>query len=117
MEVLYGYPLDGVVLLSGCDKTTPALIMAAATVNIPAIVMNVGPMLNGYSRHQLVGSGTVVWQARKQLASKEIDYSQFLDVTTSSAPSVGECKTYIFCLMPLEAKEPNLHGRSLQYFR
>lgn len=88
--MLYGYPLDGVVLLSGCDKTTPALLMAASTVNIPAIVMNVGPMLNGYSRNALVGSGTVVWEARKKLASAEIDYSQFLDVTTSSAPSVGK---------------------------
>ena len=90
VEVLYGYPLDGVVLLSGCDKTGPALLMAAATVDIPAILLNVGPMLNGYSKRNLAGSGTIVWQARKQLASKEIDYSQFLDVTTAAAPSVGQ---------------------------
>lgn len=83
--------------------------MAASTVNIPAIVMNVGPMLNGYSRESLVGSGTVVWQARKQLASKEIDLDQFLDVTTSSAPSVG--KSQSISLLPFGCGTPFLQYR------
>ena len=90
VELLYGYPLDGVVLLGGCDKTSPALLMAAATVDIPAIQLNVGPMLNGYSKETLAGSGTVVWSQRKKLAAGEIDFSEFLDVTTASAPSVGQ---------------------------
>jgi dihydroxy-acid dehydratase len=110
VEVLFGYPLDGVVLLTGCDKTTPALLMAAATVNIPAITMNVGPMLNGrvmprlcfgwvhtdgfclfmdagYNGDALVGSGTVVWDSRAQLAAGKIDYKQFLQQVSLSAPS------------------------------
>lgn len=90
VELLYGYPLDGVVLLGGCDKTSPALLMAAATVDIPAIQLNVGPMLNGYAKEVLAGSGTIVWAQRKKLAAGEIDFSQFLDVTTSAAPSVGQ---------------------------
>lgn len=93
VEVLFGYPLDGVVLLGGCDKTTPALLMAAATVNIPALSLNVGPMLNGYSKEALAGSGTIVWAQRKRLAAGEIDFSEFLDVTTAAAPSVGHCNT------------------------
>ncbi|KAM0753989.1 putative dihydroxy-acid dehydratase [Meredithblackwellia eburnea MCA 4105] len=93
VEVLYGYPLDGVVLLSGCDKTTPALLMGAATVNIPAIVMNVGPMLNGYVQDEKMGSGTVVWEMRKRLAAGKINYEQFLDAVAASAPSVGHCNT------------------------
>ncbi|KAL8287647.1 hypothetical protein RQP46_003505 [Phenoliferia psychrophenolica] len=93
VEVLYGYPLDGVVLLSGCDKTTPALLMAAATVNTPAIVMNVGPMLNGYVKDEKAGSGSVVWEMRKRYAAGKITYDQFLDAVAASAPSVGHCNT------------------------
>ncbi|HEY8566017.1 MAG TPA: IlvD/Edd family dehydratase [Beijerinckiaceae bacterium] len=93
VEVLYGYPLDGVVLLTGCDKTMPACLMAAATVNIPAISLNVGPMLNGYFHKELTGSGTVVWKARERHAAGDIDYQQFMDIVGSSAPSVGHCNT------------------------
>jgi dihydroxy-acid dehydratase len=93
VEVLYGYPLDGVVLLTGCDKTTPACIMAAATVNIPAIVLSGGPMLNGYWRGEHAGSGTAVWKARQELAAERITYAEFLDMVASSAPSVGHCNT------------------------
>ena len=93
VEVLYGYPLDGVVLLTGCDKTTPALIMAAATVNIPAIVLSGGPMLNGWWKGFRAGSGTVVWWAREELAAGRIDNKEFLDIATASAPSVGHCNT------------------------
>jgi dihydroxy-acid dehydratase len=93
VEVLYGYPLDGVVLTTGCDKTTPAALMAAATVDIPAIVLSGGPMLNGYSQGKLVGSGMVVWEARRRLAAGEIDYRQFMDIVASSAPSAGHCNT------------------------
>ena len=93
VEVLYGYPLDGVVLLTGCDKTTPACLMAAATVDIPAISLNVGPMLNGWSRGDRTGSGTIVWTARERHAAGDIDYQQFIDIVASSAPSVGHCNT------------------------
>jgi dihydroxy-acid dehydratase len=93
VELLYGYPLDGVVLTIGCDKTTPALLMAAATVNIPAIALSVGPMLNGWHRGERTGSGTIVWKARELLAAGEIDYDGFMDVVASSAPSVGYCNT------------------------
>jgi dihydroxy-acid dehydratase len=93
VEVLYGYPLDGVVLTTGCDKTTPAGLMAAATVNIPAIVLSGGPMLNGWWKGQRSGSGTVVWQARKDLAAGKIDYREFLAIVASSAPSIGHCNT------------------------
>jgi dihydroxy-acid dehydratase len=93
VEVLYGYPLDGVVLTAGCDKTTPAGLMAAATVNIPAIVLSGGPMLNGWWRGERSGSGTVVWQARKDLAAGKIDYKEFLAIVASSAPSIGHCNT------------------------
>jgi dihydroxy-acid dehydratase len=93
VEVLYGYPLDGVVLLTGCDKTMPACLMAAATVNIPAISLNVGPMLNGWSEGNRVGSGSIVWQARERHAAGEIDYTQFIDIVCASAPSVGHCNT------------------------
>lgn len=93
VEVLYGYPLDGVVLTTGCDKTTPACIMAACTVNIPAIVLSGGPMLNGWWKGERSGSGTVVWQARQDLAAGKIDYKEFLDVVASSAPSIGHCNT------------------------
>ena len=93
VEVLYGYPLDGVVLTTGCDKTTPAALMAAATVNIPAIVLCGGPMLNGWWKGERSGSGTIVWQARKDLAAGRIDYKEFLAVVASSAPSIGHCNT------------------------
>jgi dihydroxy-acid dehydratase len=93
VEVLYGYPLDAVVLTIGCDKTTPALLMAAATVNIPAIAFSVGPMLNGWFKGQRTGAGTVVWKAREMMATGEIDYPQFIELVASSAPSVGYCNT------------------------
>ncbi|MGF6229803.1 dihydroxy-acid dehydratase [Inquilinus ginsengisoli] len=93
VEVLYGYPLDGVVLTVGCDKTTPALLMAAATVNIPAIALSVGPMLNGWHKGERVGSGTIVWRSRERLATGEINYDEFMDIVAASAPSVGYCNT------------------------
>jgi len=93
VETLFGYPLDGVVLNIGCDKTTPALLMAAATVNIPAIALSVGPMLNGWFNGERTGSGTVVWKAREMLAAGEIDNDGFMDLVASSAPSVGYCNT------------------------
>lgn len=93
VEVLYGYPLDGVVLTIGCDKTTPASLMAAATVNIPAIALSVGPMLNGWYKGERTGSGTIVWKARELLAAGEIDYQGFVKLVASSAPSTGYCNT------------------------
>src|SRR5205823_4703534 len=93
VEVLYGYPLDGVVLTIGCDKTTPALLMAAATVNIPAIALSVGPMLNGWHKGERTGSGTIVWKARQMLAAGEIDEDGFIKLVASSAPSTGYCNT------------------------
>ena len=93
VEILYGYPLDGVVLTTGCDKTTPACLMAAASVNIPAIVLSGGPMLNGYWKGERAGSGTVVWQARADHAAGKLGYDEFIDLVTSSAPSVGHCNT------------------------
>jgi dihydroxy-acid dehydratase len=93
VELLHGYPIDGVVLTIGCDKTTPACLMAAATVNIPAIALSVGPMLNGWYKGERTGSGTIVWKARQMLAAGEIDYPSFMDLVASSAPSVGYCNT------------------------
>ena len=93
VEVLYGYPLDGVVLTTGCDKTTPACLMAAATVNLPAIVLSGGPMLNGWFKGERTGSGTIVWKAREMLAAGEIDEAEFVDLVASSAPSPGHCNT------------------------
>ena len=93
VETLFGYPIDGVVLNIGCDKTTPALLMAAATVNIPAIALSVGPMLNGWLNGQRTGSGTIVWKARKLLAAGEIDEDGFMELVASSVPSVGYCNT------------------------
>src|ERR1700733_1849268 len=93
VEILMGYFIDGVVLTTGCDKTTPACIMAAATVNIPAIVLSGGPMLNGWRHGERTGSGSVVWQARSDLAEGEIDFEEFMALVTSSAPSVGHCNT------------------------
>jgi dihydroxy-acid dehydratase len=93
VEVLYGYPLDGVVLTTGCDKTTPSQLMAAATVDIPAIVLSGGPMLNGWFRGERTGSGTIVWKARQMFAAGEINYEQFVELVASSAPSPGHCNT------------------------
>jgi dihydroxy-acid dehydratase len=93
VEVLYGYPLDGVVLTIGCDKTTPACLMAAAAVNIPAIALSVGPMLNGWHKGERTGSGTIVWKAREMLSRGEIDEAGFISLVASSAPSTGYCNT------------------------
>jgi dihydroxy-acid dehydratase len=93
VELLYGYPIDGVVLTIGCDKTTPACLMAAATLNIPAIAFSVGPMLNGWHKGERTGSGTIVWKAREMMARGELDYLGFMELVASSAPSVGYCNT------------------------
>ena len=93
VEALYGYPIDGVVLTTGCDKTTPALLMAAATVNIPAIALSVGPMLNGWHKGERTGSGTIVWKGREMLAAGELDEEGFIKLVASSAPSTGYCNT------------------------
>ena len=93
VEVLYGYPLDGVVLLTGCDKTTPACLMAAATVNTPAIVLCGGPMLNGWWEGERCGSGMAVWKAREELAAGRIDDNEFMNIAAASAPSAGHCNT------------------------
>jgi dihydroxy-acid dehydratase len=93
VEILYGYPIDGVVLTTGCDKTTPAQLMAAATVDIPAIVLSGGPMLNGWYEGERAGSGTIVWKARELLALGEIDKRRFIELAASSAPSAGHCNT------------------------
>jgi dihydroxy-acid dehydratase len=93
VETLYGYPLDGVVLTIGCDKTVPACLMAAATVNIPAIALSVGPMLNGWHEGQRTGSGTIIWKARQMLAEGKLDYQGFIKLVASSAPSTGHCNT------------------------
>jgi dihydroxy-acid dehydratase len=93
VEVLYGYPLDGVVLTIGCDKTTPACLMAAATVNLPAIALSVGPMLNGWFKGERTGSGTIIWKARQMMAAGELDYQGFMELVASSAPSTGYCNT------------------------
>ena len=93
VEVLYGYPLDGVVLTTGCDKTTPAALMAASTVDIPAIVLSGGPMLDSHTRGELTGSGTVIWQCRQKYAAGEITREEFLQAALDSAPSIGHCNT------------------------
>jgi dihydroxy-acid dehydratase len=93
VEVLYGYPIDGVVLTTGCDKTTPACLMAAATVNIPAIALSVGPMLSAWADGKRIGSGTVVWRARERFAAGEIDRAAFIKLVASAAPSAGYCNT------------------------
>tara|TARA_E500000178_G_scaffold140003_1_gene139639 strand:+ start:108 stop:1883 length:1776 start_codon:yes stop_codon:yes gene_type:complete len=93
VEVLYGYPIDGVILTTGCDKTTPAALMAAATVNIPAIVLSGGPMLDGVYKGKLSGSGTVIWEARRLLSKGKINYDEFMDMVSASAPSIGHCNT------------------------
>lgn len=93
VEILYGYPIDGVVLTTGCDKTTPSALMAAATVDIPAIVLSGGPMLDGWHDNELVGSGTVIWRSRRKLAAGQIDAEEFMQAALDSAPSVGHCNT------------------------
>jgi len=93
VEILYGYPLDAVMLTTGCDKTTPSGIMAASTVDIPAIVLSGGPMLDGYFEGELVGSGTVIWKSRRRLAVGEINEEQFFDAALASATSAGHCNT------------------------
>jgi dihydroxy-acid dehydratase len=93
VEVLYGYPIDGVVLTTGCDKTTPACLMAAITVDLPAIALNSGPMLNGWFKGERTGSGTIVWKARQMLAKGELNNEQFIELVASSAPSTGHCNT------------------------
>jgi dihydroxy-acid dehydratase len=93
VEVLYGYPLDGAVLMTGCDKTTPACLMAAATVNTPAIVLSGGPMLDHYLNGKRMGSGTLIWQARQDQAAGKIDYKEFMEIVAQSAPSIGHCNT------------------------
>ncbi|WP_075215008.1 IlvD/Edd family dehydratase [Mongoliimonas terrestris] len=93
VEILHGYPLDGVVLTTGCDKTTPALIMAAATVDLPAIVLSAGPMLDGWIDGRLAGSGTIIWESRLKLAAGDIDYGDFMEAAAASAPSAGYCNT------------------------
>src|SRR5437762_687645 len=93
VEVLYGYPLDGVVLTIGCDKTTPACLMAAATVDIPAIALSVGPMLNGWHKGERTGSGTILWKARQLLATGRIDRTGFMRMVAASTPSTGFCNT------------------------
>src|SRR6202051_1418829 len=93
VEILHGYPLDGVVLTTGCDKTTPACLMGAATVNIPAIVLSGGPMLDGWWQGRLSGSGTIGWEGRNLFAEGKIGYDEFMKMVSSSAPSVGHCNT------------------------
>lgn len=93
VEILHGYPLDGVVLTTGCDKTTPACLMAVATTDLPAIVLSGGPMLDGHHKGELIGSGTVLWHARNLMAAGEIDYEGFMEMTTAASPSVGHCNT------------------------
>ena len=93
VEVLHGYPIDGVVLTTGCDKTTPAMLMGAATVDLPAIALNGGPMLDGWWKGQRTGSGTIIWESRRMLAEGRIDYEEFMERVCSSAPSLGHCNT------------------------
>ena len=93
VEILHGYPIDAVVLTTGCDKTTPANVMAASTVDIPAIVLSGGPMLDGWFEGELVGSGTVIWRTRRRLAAGTIDEEGFLEAAAASAPSPGHCNT------------------------
>ena len=93
VEILHGYPIDAVVLTTGCDKTTPSGIMAASTVDIPAIVLSGGPMLDGWFEGELVGSGTVIWRSRRRLGAGEITEEEFIDAAAASAPSLGHCNT------------------------
>jgi dihydroxy-acid dehydratase len=93
VEVLYGYPIDGVVFTTGCDKTTPAALMAAATVNLPSIIYSGGPMINGYYKSKISGAGTIIWEGKKLLASNKINYKEFMQMVISSSPGKGHCNT------------------------
>ncbi len=93
VETLHGYPIDGTVLTTGCDKTTPAMLMGAATVDLPSIVLSGGPMLDGWWNGKLAGSGTIIWESRRLLADKKIDYDEFMERVCASAPSLGHCNT------------------------
>ncbi len=93
VEVLHGYPIDGVVLTTGCDKTTPAMLMGAATTDLPAIALNGGPMTDGWWKGKRAGSGTVIWEGRRLLAEGKIDYDEFMERACHSAPSLGHCNT------------------------
>src|ERR1700679_4217110 len=93
VEVLHGYPIDGVVLTTGCDKTTPAMLMGAATVDLPAIVLSGGPMISAWAEGKRIGSGSVVWRARERFAAGELDRAQFIKLVASAAPSTGYCNT------------------------
>jgi dihydroxyacid dehydratase/phosphogluconate dehydratase len=93
VEVLHGYPIDGVVLTTGCDKTTPAMLMGAATVDLPAIALNGGPMLDGWYKGKRAGSGTTIWEGRRMLARGEIGYEEFMELACASSPSLGHCNT------------------------
>ncbi len=93
VEVLHGYPIDGVVLTTGCDKTTPAMLMGAATVDLPAIALNGGPMLDGWWKGKRAGSGTIIWESRRLMAEGKIDYEEFMERACASAPSLGHCNT------------------------
>ena len=93
VEVLHGYPIDGVVLTTGCDKTTPAMLMGAATVDLPAIVLSGGPMLDGWWKGELAGSGMIMWESRRLLSEGKIDYEEFMGRVCASAPSLGHCNT------------------------
>jgi len=93
VEILHAYPLDGVIFTTGCDKTTPAALMAAATTNLPALLINGGPMLNTYLDGRPAGTGTIIWAARRRLAAGEIDMPEFTKLLCDSAPSAGHCNT------------------------
>src|SRR5207248_2590672 len=93
VEILFGYPLDGVVLTTGCDKTTPACLMAAATVNLPSVVLSGGPMIDSYVNGKLAGSGMALWEARRQLAAGEIQETELIDLVCSGVPSAGHCNS------------------------
>ena len=93
VEVLHGYPIDGVVLTTGCDKTTPAQLMGAATMDIPAIALNGGPMLDGWYKGKRAGSGTTIWEGRRLMARGEIGYEEFMELACASSPSLGHCNT------------------------
>ena len=108
-------PLDGVVLTTGCDKTTPAALMAAATVNIPAIVLSGGPMLDGHYKGKKAGSGTIIWEARKLYSKGEINYDEFMDMATASSPSVGTGWDVINYFFYVSGTSWRAYGNSVGY--
>ena len=93
VEIIHANPFDGVIFTTGCDKTTPAALMTAATTNLPSIILSGGPMLDGWHKGQLAGSGTIVWESRKLYAAGKIDYEEFMDRSCASVPSAGHCNT------------------------